>query len=51
MKASDMPVISHVTSALFLIGFLIFCWMIYKKTRKVHRRGVKAKRRMKKAGF
>ena len=51
MKASDMPVICHITSVIFLIGFLIFCWMIYKKTRKVHRRGVKAKRRRKKAGF
>jgi len=51
MTASDMPIISHVTSVLFLIGFAVFCWIIYKKTRKVVKRGNKAARRRKIAGF
>ena len=48
---SDIVVMGHITIILLLIGFLVFCWMIYKKTRKVHRRGIKANRRRKKAGF
>lgn len=42
---SDISAIGHATSILFLIGFCIFCCMIYKKTRKVYRRGQKATRR------
>lgn len=51
MTASDMPIIAHVTSILFLIGFAFFIWIIAKKTRKVVRRGNKAVRRRKKVGF
>jgi len=47
----DIVVMGHATIFLLLIGFIVFCWMIFKKTRKVHRRGIKADRRRKKAGF
>lgn len=49
--AKDIVVIGHAAIILFATGFLIFFCMIYKKTRKVIRRGIKAKRRMRKAGF
>jgi F0F1-type ATP synthase assembly protein I len=32
----------------FLIGFGIFFWMIFKKTKKVYKKGRKASRRLKK---
>jgi hypothetical protein len=51
MDANEMLIVAHATSLLFLIGFLVFCWMIYKKLRKVAKRGYKADRRRKKAGF
>ena len=41
-----MQVVAHATSLLFAVGMMIFFWMIYKKTRKVYRRGQKAKRRL-----
>ena len=41
-----MQVVAHTTSLLFVMGMMVFFWMIYKKTRKVHRRGQKAKRRL-----
>ena len=47
----DIVVMGHTTTCLLLIGFLVFCGIIYKKTRKAHRRGIKANRRRKKAGF
>jgi preprotein translocase subunit YajC len=41
-----MQEVAHATSLLFAIGMMVFFWMIYKKTRKVHKRGQKAKRRL-----
>jgi len=41
-----MEAIAHTTSILFLIGMMVFFWLIYKKTRKVYRRGQKAKRQL-----
>jgi len=41
-----MEAIAHTTSILFAIGMMVFFWLIYKKTRKVYRRGLKAKRRL-----
>jgi hypothetical protein len=45
-QVSPMEAIAHTTSILFLIGMMVFFWLIYKKTRKVYRRGQKAKRRL-----
>jgi len=47
----EMFLVVHFATGLLLIGFLVFCWMIFKKTRKVIKRGIKSKRRMKEAGF
>ena len=40
--------IFHIAMVFMLIGFGIFFWMIFKKTKKVYKRGRKANRRMKK---
>jgi len=45
---NPLEAIGHATSALFLIGMILFFWMIFKKTRKVYRRGQKAQRRERK---
>jgi F0F1-type ATP synthase assembly protein I len=45
---NHLEAIAHATSVLFLIGMMVFFWIIYKKTRKVYRRGQKAKRRERK---
>ena len=45
---NSLEAIGHATSVLLLIGMMVFFWMIYKKTRKVYRRGQKAKRRERK---
>ena len=42
-----MIAIGHATSLFFLIGFIIFLWMIYKKTRKVVKRANKQARKEK----
>lgn len=46
MNFSDIPVIGHVTVALFAFGFCVFLWMIYRKTRKVVKRTLKQRRRL-----
>lgn len=46
MIYSDMPLIGHVTSVFLAIGFGVFFWMIYKKTRKVVKRTRKQVRRL-----
>jgi len=40
--------IFHIAMVFMLIGFGIFFWMIFKKTKKVYKKGRKAKRRLKK---
>ena len=40
--------IFHIAMVFMLIGFGIFFWMIFKKTKKVYKKGRKASRRMKK---
>jgi len=45
-QVNPMEAIAHTTSILFLIGMMVFFWLIYKKTRKVYRRGQKAKRQL-----
>jgi len=47
-QMNPLEAIGHATSALFLIGMILFFWMIFKKTRKVYRRGQKAQRRERK---
>jgi len=43
---NSIHAISHAASLFFLIGFGVFCWMIYKKTRKVVKRAIKLKRKL-----
>lgn len=40
--------IFHIAMLFMVIGFGIFFWMIFKKTKKVYKRGRKAGRRLKK---
>jgi len=40
--------IFHIAMVFMMIGFVIFFWMIFKKTKKVYKRGRKAGRRLKK---
>jgi hypothetical protein len=48
ISMTDMPVMGHITVALLACGFFMFLSLIFKKTRKVVRRGNKARRRQKK---
>jgi F0F1-type ATP synthase membrane subunit b/b' len=40
-----MQSVGHAATFFLLIGFMVFCWIIYKKTRKVVRKAIKQKRR------
>lgn len=45
---NPLPLIGHVTMALFAIGMIGFFWMIFKGVKKVKKKGRKANKRLRK---
>jgi hypothetical protein len=42
----DMNAIGHAATILLACGFLVWVWIIFKKLKKVHKRGQKARKRL-----
>jgi hypothetical protein len=47
VNPKSLLLLGHVATGLMAGGFIVFFWMIYKKTRKVVKRSAKIKRREK----
>ena len=47
MNVTSLRIVGHVAVTLLAAGFMVFFWLIYKKTRKVVRRSRKICRRQK----
>jgi hypothetical protein len=51
MQSNSLSLIGHATSVLFLLGFIMFLFMIKKGMKKMRKKTRKAVRRRKAAGF